>query len=76
MSTATHQSDILVVPADAATNEITPPHRTAADREENHPLERDRSADLEFQLEIQTIASRILAAALIDGACEAESVAG
>jgi hypothetical protein len=74
VSTATH-SDILV-PADAATNEITPPHRAAAEREENPPRERDRSADLEFQLEIQTIASRILAAALIDGAREAESVAG
>lgn len=75
MSTATHPSDILE-PADAATNEITPPHRAAAERGENHPLERDRSADLEFQLEIQTIASRILAAALMDGAREAESVAG
>lgn len=75
MSTATHESDFLA-PADAATDEITPPRRAAVEREEHQTVEQERSADLEFRLEIQTIASRILAAALMDGAREAESVAG
>ena len=73
MPTGTHESDFLAQ-AVAATDAITPPHPSADGREEPHPPERDRSADLD--LEIRTIASRILAAALIDGALGPESVAG
>ena len=44
-------------------------------REEATTPEPERSADLEIRLAIQTIASRILAAALIERAQEAESLA-
>ena len=74
MSTAADKPNLLAQ-AVAATDTITPPHRAADGHEEDRPPGHDRSADLEFQLEIRTIASRILAAALIDGAWETETVA-
>lgn len=76
MSTATHETDLLT--PEAALKEPSEDLRTdsssGAGRVERS-TEPERSADFDIEVTIQTIASRILAAALLERAQEAESIA-
>lgn len=76
MSLATHESDLLA-PEDAAkepTEGLRTVSSSGAGRVEPS-TELERSADFDVGIAIQTIASRILAAALLERAQEAESIA-
>lgn len=73
---ATHESDLLA-PEDFA-KEPSEGLRTGSSSgagQVEPSTEPERSADLDVELAIQTIASRILAAALLERAQEAESIA-
>lgn len=75
MSTATHESDLIALTTTAGTNapavaNATEPALAAAPSSES-----ERSSDFEVQLAIQAIASRILGAALLERAREADSIA-
>lgn len=73
---ATHESDLLAHEDEAKgpSEGLRPDSSSGAGRVESS-TEPERSADFDVQLAIQTIASRILAAALLERAQEAESIA-
>ena len=76
MSMATHESDLLAPEDDVKepSEGLRTDSSSGAGRVEPS-TEPERSADFDVQLAIQTIASRILAAALLERAQEAESIA-
>jgi hypothetical protein len=76
VSMAIHEADLLA-PEDAAkepTENLRTDSSSGAGRVERS-TESERSANFDIELAIQTIASRILAAALLERAQEAESIA-
>lgn len=76
MSIATHESDLLAPENDAKDQSegIRTDSSSGAGRVEPSTGP-ERSTDLDIELAIQTIASRILAVALLERAQEAESIA-
>ena len=76
VSMATHESDLLA-PEAAFKDPSENPRTDSSSGAEQVELskEPERSADLDMEVAIQTIASRILAAALLERAQEAESIA-
>lgn len=76
MSIATHESDLLAPEDDAKGpfEDLRTNSSSGAGRVEPSTGP-ERSADIDIELAIQTIASRILAVALLERAQEAESIA-
>jgi hypothetical protein len=75
VSTATHEPDLIALSMTAGPNapavvDATEPALAAAPSSES-----ERSRDFEVQLTIQAIASRILGAALLERAQEADPIA-
>ena len=76
MSMATHESDLLAPEAAFKDPSESPGTDSSSGTERvERPTESERSADFDIEVAIQTIASRILAAALLERAQEAESIA-
>lgn len=76
MSIATHESDLLAPEAafKDPSESLRADSSSGAERVERS-TESERSADSDIEVAIQTIASRILAVALLERAQEAESIA-